>query len=262
MNVYILTFLKCLLPIPPPSKISILKRIPGPLGTFLMTFIFTQIYSYCSQQFCKIISSLSAVMGEKKNTFFLTEHRYYHSDVLVGHCVFGWKAPLVWISCNKVPFDIFQFEYLVLRSKESKVDQIHWIGNFRIWMSHISNLPPVWSAGERYLSHLVLCISIPISGNAGQIWRRLNTARTTKTPWSWAQCKCARLGTISKIWRFLSNFWYLCNLRCYGDNLRCSNLEQDRIRNNLRCSASFGHSKDGNHNLATSVQYSNHLCIW
>ena len=151
---------------------------------------------------------------------------------------------------------------MVLRWKESKSYQLHWIGNFRIWMSHISNLPPVWSAGERYLSHLVLCISIPISGNAGQIWRRLNTARTTKTPWSWAQCKCARLGTISKIWRFLSNFWYLCNLRCYGDNLRCSNLEQDRIRNNLRCSASFGHSKDGNHNLATSVQYSNHLCIW
>ena len=69
MNVYILTFLKCLLPIPPPSKISILKRIPGPLGTFLITFIFTQIYSYCSQQFCKIISSLSAVMGEKKILF-------------------------------------------------------------------------------------------------------------------------------------------------------------------------------------------------
>ena len=44
-------------------------------------------------------------------------------------------APSVIIRCNKVPLHIFQFKYIALRWKESKIDQFHRIGNFGIWMS-------------------------------------------------------------------------------------------------------------------------------
>ena len=52
----------------------------------------------------------------KKNTFFLTKQRYYLSVVLLGHCLFVWKAPSVWIRCNKALLDI-------LRQKRQKKEE-------------------------------------------------------------------------------------------------------------------------------------------
>ena len=53
-------------PLLSPSKVSVLKGNPGPLGTYLMTFT-SQIYSYILlPTIGKIISSLSAFMDEEK----------------------------------------------------------------------------------------------------------------------------------------------------------------------------------------------------
>ena len=76
-----------------------------------------------------------------------------------------------------------------------------------------STLCSSWSDGQRYFSS----------------WWSQNRQNPSpcRAPWSWAQCKCSRLGTSSlEIWRFLSNSWYL-------HYLRSCNSDRDFIGNSL-----------------------------
>ena len=64
-------------------------------------------------------------------------------------------------------------------------------------------------------------------------------------PWSWAQCKCSRLGT-SSLLKF-GSFWISLGTYTISDatkkNLRSSNSDHDFIRNSLRCFACIWQSK-------------------
>ena len=94
-----------------------------------------------------------------------------------------------------------------------------------------STLCSSWSDGQRYFSS----------------WWSQNRQNPSPcwAPWSWAQCKCSRLGT-SSLLKF-GSFWISLGTYTISDatkkNLRSSNSDYDFIRNSLRRFACIWQSK-------------------